>query len=226
MRLRIAMQILDEGTLLMPATPGRRRSPLDTHLCKPVPGLAQPRRIAQRQAQHEHSRLTAQIHELQSPLGFGRRLQGVAELTDQLATPAVLRSMGSSVDSSRLRANTGWPRTTSSPKLTMYLGSSWHSRPKRSAWGWHKLYILLGQGAGQDTTVRAWLHVPSRLLVVYRGATRYAQEGPGIPLSCDLMSGNCRSSEPLVQGTACGELCLDEQGWCRHRLACLQRWPG
>ena len=107
---------------------------------------AQPSRTAQRQAEREHSRLT--VHKPQPPLGFGKSLQGVAELTDQLATPAVLRSMGSSVDSSRLRANTGWPRTTSSPKLTMYLGSSWHSRPKRSAWGWHKLYILLGRGAG------------------------------------------------------------------------------
>lgn len=48
-------------------------------------------------------------------------------VTCQGATPAASRSMGSSLCSSRLSMKTGWPRTTSSPKLVMYLGSSLHA---------------------------------------------------------------------------------------------------
>lgn len=47
--------------------------------------------------------------------------------TCQGATPAASRNMGSNRCSSRLSTNTGWPRTTSSPKLVMYLGSSLHA---------------------------------------------------------------------------------------------------
>ena len=87
---------------------------------------------------HAHSLLHAVCCMLRQACAIAQDVK----LTDQEATPAVLRSMGSSVDSSRLRAKTGCPRTTSSPKLTMYFGSSLHSRPKRSACGWHRLYSL------------------------------------------------------------------------------------
>ena len=40
------------------------------------------------------------------------------------ATPAVWRSMGSKHCRRMLSMNTGWPRTISSPKLTMYFSSS------------------------------------------------------------------------------------------------------
>ena len=48
-------------------------------------------------------------------------------LTCQGATPAASRSIGSSFCSRILSTNTGWPRTTSSPKLVMYFGSSLHA---------------------------------------------------------------------------------------------------
>ena len=48
-------------------------------------------------------------------------------LTCQGATPADSRSIGSSFCSRILSTNTGWPRTTSSPKLVMYFGSSLHA---------------------------------------------------------------------------------------------------